>query len=129
MTPREETLLLGLVDWVALDRIHWVVEQSMPDARHGEVQSATLRLIHDLGVEELAELGTVDGTHGFVKWPEPIGDALERIRRSYICDFDNRNEWPWSCWLNLTPEGEDVARRIETPDGEAITVAHEGDDG
>lgn len=112
--PRDSILIRGLNDWVALDRIHWDVSQSMPGFPITAIQDATLTLIRDLVNQGLFEIGQVDEERGFSAWAEPLDEAMERVRRVYVDRFDNRSIWPWFCWLNLTEQGEQVARRIES---------------
>lgn len=114
MTPRESILLRGLTDWVALDRIHWDVSTFEPGAPLITIQEATLTLIHDLVEEGLFELGEVSDERGFSPWTEPLDEAVERIRRVYVTGFENKNIWPWYCWLNLTDKGEQLAQRIQS---------------
>lgn len=115
MTPRESILLRGLSDWVALDRIHWDVAESMPGTPVAAIQEATLKLIHDLVEEGLFEIGDVAGDRGFSAWASPLDESIERIRRVYVTEFDNKYVWPWYCWLNLTDNGERVAQKIGSP--------------
>lgn len=114
MTPRESILLRGLSDWVALDRIHGDVSETMPGAPAAAIQTATLDLIHDVVEEGLFELGDVTGDRGFSAWATPLNESMERIRRVYVAGFDNQYVWPWYCWLNLTDKGEQVAQNIES---------------
>lgn len=60
-TAREEVLSYGLVDWVALGRIHWYVTEDHPDAPLAEVQNQTLSLIRSLVREGLFEVGDLSG--------------------------------------------------------------------
>lgn len=112
MTPRENILRRGLADWVALDRIHWEVSESKPGAPLSAIQDATLTLIHDLVEEGLFEVGEVSDETGFTAWTEPLGEAVERIRRVYVAGFDQQDIWPWYCWLNLTDKGERLAQQV-----------------
>ncbi|WND57814.1 hypothetical protein ACORG1_05890 [Mycobacterium sp. TJFP1] len=114
MTPRESILLRGLADWVALDRIHWDVSESKPGAPLIVIQEETLALIHDLVAEGLFEVGEVSDERGFSPWTEPLDEAVERIRRVYVTEFDKQNIWPWYCWLNLTDKGEQLAQEIQS---------------
>jgi hypothetical protein len=40
-------------------------------------------------------------------------DSLKRIRHEYVERYDDKDRWPWYCWLDLTDEGDRVARAIE----------------
>jgi hypothetical protein len=114
VTPRESVLLRGLVDWVALDRIHWDVAQAHEGAPLSVVQSKTLELIRSVVAEGLFELGEVAGNQGFTRWDSPLDESIRRIRDIYVAKFDDRNVWPWFCWLNLTEKGERLAEEIES---------------
>lgn len=110
MTVRESVLLRGLSDWVALDRIHWDIARSMPNAPLVAIQTTTLDLIRSLVEEGLFEVGEVTAGSGFMAWTTSLEESVTRIRRVYVERFDDRDRWPWYCWLNLTDKGEQVAR-------------------
>ena len=114
MTPRENVLLRGLVDWVALDRIHWDVAQENHGAPLSVVQTKTLELIRSLVDEGLFELGDLTGNEGrFAPWDSTLDESIKRIRDVYVTNFDDQNVWPWYGWLDLTEKGERVAQEIE----------------
>lgn len=114
MTARESVLLRGLVDWVALDRIHWDVSQENQWAPLSVVQIKTLELIRSLVNEGLAELGDLATKEEFTPWDSPLDESIERIRDVYVGHFHDENVWPWYSWLNLTEKGEKVAQEIES---------------
>lgn len=115
MTPREEILIRALVDWVALDRIHWHVAEANRGAPIAVVQSETLSLIRSLVEEELFEVGDLSGDGGrFAAWNTSIDDSIARIRGAYVNNFEDQNTWPWVCWLDLTDAGTAVAQAVES---------------
>jgi hypothetical protein len=115
MTPRESALLRGLVDWVALDRIHWDVAQANRGAPMSVVQTRTLELIRSLVNEGLFELGDLSGPQGqFAAWDSPIDESINRIQDVYVANFEAQNVWPWYCWLNLTEKGTRLAQQIKS---------------
>jgi hypothetical protein len=114
VTPRESVLLQGLVDWVALDQVHSDVSRANEGTPLSVVQSKTLELIRSLVGEELFELGGVTAEDGFIRWNEPLSESIKRIQDVYVSNFDDRNVWPWFCWLNLTDKGERAAQDIES---------------
>ena len=113
MTPRESVLLRGQSDWVALDRIHWDVSEAMPKAPRAAVQEATLELIRELVEQGLFEIGDVTSGRGFQAWDQPLDEAIQRLRRVYVDQFEDQSVWPWYCWLNLTDKGEQVAQNLD----------------
>jgi hypothetical protein len=114
VTPRESILLQGLIDWVALDRVHYDVAQANEGSPLSVVQSKTLELIQSLVGEGLFELGGVTTDDGFIRWDGPLSESIKRIQDVYVTNFNDRNVWPWFCWLNLTEKGQRVAEDIES---------------
>lgn len=113
-TARERVLIRGLVDWVALDRVHWEVLQDNKEEPVTVVQRKTLDLIRSLADNGLVEVGDLSGDDGrFVAWRGSIDESIARISDAYVTNFDDSNSWPWVCWLDLTEAGVNVARDIE----------------
>lgn len=57
MSARDEVLLRGLIDWVALSSVHGAVEQENSGEPLAVVQDKVLDLIRSLVVDGLFELG------------------------------------------------------------------------
>jgi hypothetical protein len=113
-TTRAKVLASGLTDWVELGQIHSFVDSANPGASLAEIQAETLSLVGALADEGLFRLGDLTGPgNRFVAWNASTEDSLRRIRGEYVDRFDDKNSWPWYCWLDLTAEGERVARAIE----------------
>lgn len=116
MTSSDESLLLlGLYDWVALDHVHREIANHMIGFPTSQIQQAALELIREVVVQGLFEIGDVTAERGFVRWLEPIDQAISRIERYYIKAFDDTAVWPWCCWLDLTPYGRQIARELSAP--------------
>ncbi|NDJ91278.1 hypothetical protein [Mycolicibacter kumamotonensis] len=109
-SAREEVLLSGLVDWVALDRIHGFVAQENRGDVLSVIQEKTLELIRSLVGDGLFDVGDLQGEGGeFVSWETSVDESIQRIRHVYVSNFDDRYAWGWSCWLSLTAKGQRVA--------------------
>ncbi|WP_179472775.1 hypothetical protein [Mycolicibacterium vinylchloridicum] len=112
--PRDEVLLLGLVDWVPLERVHQAVVDVHPDCPLPRVRQSTLDLIDELTREGLFDIGDLTGENAyFVPWSMSRQESLQRVRTAYIDHFDNPDHWSWFCWLDLTPQGALIAQPIE----------------
>jgi hypothetical protein len=113
-SARDNVLLLGLVDWVPLERVHYEVAKASNDMPLSKVQTATLELIKTLVGEGLFVLGELahNGAR-FVPWDTPLDTSMERLREVYVQGFDNADAWQWFGWLDLTKMGEQVALPIE----------------
>jgi hypothetical protein len=112
---RDSILLLGLVDWVPLERVHFEVARAGDvSAATSEVQSSTLQLIESLVSEELFVLGTLaeNGTR-FMPWDGPLSELMQTLFTVYVEGHDDPDTWRWFCWLNLTKRGEKRALPME----------------
>jgi hypothetical protein len=116
--PRDEVLLLGLVDWVPLERVHQAVVDADPGRPLAQIQQETVNLIGELASEGLFTIGDLTGEGSrFAPWTMTIDQSLQRIRDVYVDGFDNPDLWFWFCWLDLTEAGADVATPLEPPAG------------
>jgi hypothetical protein len=113
-SPREKVLVSGLIDWVELGQIHSFVERANPGAALTAIQAETLGLVRALADEGLFVIGDLTAADGrFVAWTTSPEDSLKRIHHEYVDRFDDKDSWPWYCWLDLTAEGDRVARETE----------------
>lgn len=115
--PYQSLLLLGTYDWVALDHVHREIARHMIGSPISQIQQAALEFIREVVEQGLFEIGDVTAERGFVRWLEPIDQAISRIERFYIDAFDDTAVWPWCCWLNMTPYGEQIAHELSDPPG------------
>jgi hypothetical protein len=111
---REKVLLLGLVDWVPLERIHYEVAKANGQASPQQVQSETLHLVDSLVGEGLFVLGElIDSGTRFQPWDISLPASIQRLRDVYVDGYDDPDTWQWFCWLDLTDKGERIALPLE----------------
>ncbi|CAN5309749.1 hypothetical protein BH09ACT8_BH09ACT8_25710 [soil metagenome] len=111
---RDKVLLLGLVDWVPLERVHHEVAQANREARLQDVQRQTLDLIDTLVGEGLFVIGNlIDNGSRFEPWETLLSASIQRLREVYADGFNDPDTWQWFCWLDLTAKGEDIALPLE----------------
>lgn len=114
MSARDEVLLRGLIDWVALERIHSIVAQENPGQPLAIIQDKVLGLIRSLVSEGLFEVGDLATSNGrFSAWHTTLDESIERIREVYTSKFDDEPAWWFYCWLDATEAGLKVAEAIE----------------
>ncbi len=114
MSAREEVLLLGLIDWVALERIHRRVAQENHDKPLATIQDKVLDLIRSLVTDGLFEIGGLSTPNGrFCAWDTTLDESIVRIRDVYTNKFGDESAWWFCCWLDATDEGLKVAEAIE----------------
>jgi hypothetical protein len=108
---REEVLLDALVEPVNMAQIHWRVQQHHASASVPELQSETIEVVRSLVADGLVETGYPGPDGDFVR--EPFTETMQEIRDTYIARYDEPAEWMWSCWLNLTDKGRQLATSTE----------------
>lgn len=59
------------------------------------------------------EIGELGVNSRFAAWDIPLDDAIDRVRRPYVTQFDDETTWWFACWLNLTDRGQKVAEEVE----------------
>ncbi|AMU66347.1 hypothetical protein [Mycobacteroides abscessus] len=111
-SARNDVLMDGLEDWVHFYRVHRLVYLANPDASPAELQTESLNTVADLVAAGLYQVGTVERGIGFVPWGIPIDEALDRIRAEYVGHYDENGVWDYVAWLNLTDEGQKVAKAL-----------------
>ncbi|UQX11724.1 hypothetical protein [Candidatus Mycobacterium methanotrophicum] len=114
MSARDEVLLRGLIDWVALSSVHGAVERENSGEPLAVIQEKVLDLIRSLVTDGLFELGDLDTpNHRFGAWDAPLDESIQRIRDVYVNQFDDEAEWWFVCWLDATEKGLKAAEAIE----------------
>jgi hypothetical protein len=114
MSARDEVLLRGLIDWVALERVHWIVARENAGEPLSVVQDKVLDLIRSLvtdGLFELGDLATEDNRFG--AWDAPLDESIQQIRDVYTTKFHDEPEWWFYCWLAITEKGLAIAEALE----------------
>jgi hypothetical protein len=113
-SARDEVLLRGLIDWVALERVYRRVARENPSEPVSVIQEKVLALIRSLvtdGLFELGDLATEDSR--FRAWDTPLDESIQRIRDAYVNNFDDETKWWFVCWLESTKKGQQLAEDIE----------------
>jgi hypothetical protein len=114
MSAREDVLLRGLIDWIALERVHSRVARENAGQPLAVIQDKVLDLIRSLvtdGLCKLGDLATAD--HRFGAWDAPLDESMQKIRDVYVNQFDEDSEWWFYCWLKLTEEGVQAAEGFQ----------------
>jgi hypothetical protein len=113
MSARDEVLVRGLTDWVALERIHWIVAEENAGHPLAVIQDTVLELIRSLVSDGFYVVGELNGSSRFEAWDTPLDESIQRIRDVYTTKFDDEPEWWFYCWLAITEKGWQVAEDIE----------------
>jgi hypothetical protein len=90
-------------------------------------QNETLEVIRSLVSDGLFRLGgaAVLGEHlggvategeRFVPWNQPLDHSMHKISRVYVRHYDDPERWMYSAFMELTDNGEQLARSLERKD-------------
>ena len=108
---KDELLLEGQQDFIALWEVHdgFAGEDPAGAPPMPEVQGDTVQLIQELVNEGSFVVGYPDRkeTTGFTEIS--LDAAMEKIEKSYIHNFEDRESWTNIVWLKLTDQGEKLA--------------------
>jgi hypothetical protein len=113
---RGELLLDGIVDTINLAGIHSRVKQHYPSASEPELINATVETIRALIDDDLMEAGYYGDNGKFT--PAPLDQWMRELTDAYVTHHDDRAEWVFSYWLNLTDKGRRIA--LSTEQGKAV---------
>jgi hypothetical protein len=114
ISARDEVLLRGLIDCVALERVHSRVARESAGEPLAVIQGKVLDLMRSLVTEGLFEVGDLATSNGrFAAWDTTLDESIERIRDVYTTKFDDEPAWWFYCWLDATEAGLKVAEAIE----------------
>lgn len=109
--PQEDVLVGGLDDWADAG---WVYQSTSLAGITDSIQRRTLAigLIAELLVEGLMLAGDVD-EHGHHPWPHSVGDAIERITRTWLTEWPDEIPTPGAiAWLANTEAGNRAGREV-----------------
>jgi hypothetical protein len=113
---RGELLLDGIVDTINLAGVHSRVKQHYPSASEAGLIDETVEAIRSLVNDGLMEAGYLGDNGKFA--PAPFDWWMQQLTDAYVTNHDDRAEWVFSYWLNLTDKGRRIA--LSTEQGKAV---------
>jgi hypothetical protein len=111
---RDSILASGHDDFVSMADVQSSI------SRGGLADSVTVRrqlvvdTVRSLLVDGLAEVGDIPGRDdpGFKTWPGSVDEVMKRFVDRFVGNYDDRLEWEYTIWLNLTAKGEQAAADV-----------------
>ncbi|QLL09998.1 hypothetical protein H0P51_04655 [Mycobacterium vicinigordonae] len=108
----------------------WHVRQHNPADTQTEWQTETVETIRSVVADGLFRLGgeVVRGEHlggvategeEFVAWHQTLDRCLQKISHNYVKHYDDPQRWMYAAYLELTEQGEQQARALESKDVES----------
>jgi hypothetical protein len=85
-----------------------------------ERQQLVVDTVRSLLVDGLVEVGVIPSpsSPGFKTWPGTVDEVMTRFIDRFVGHYDDRREWQYKIWLNLTAKGQQASNDIvgEAPD-------------
>ncbi len=77
-------------------------------------QQLVVDTVRSLLVDGLAEVGDIPGRDdpGFKTWPGTVDDVMTRFADRFVGHYDDRLQWEYTIWLNLTAKGEQASADV-----------------
>ena len=104
----------GHNDFVSMADVQSCISRGRLADPVAERQQLVVNTIRSLLVDGLAEVGDIPGRDdpGFKTWPGTIDEVMTRFVDRFIEHYEDRREWKYAIWLDLTPKGQEASNHI-----------------
>ena len=112
-TLRDDILGMGLDDYVSMaDVLACIANGASADAL-APYKQLVVDTLRSLLVDGLAVVGDIPGRNdpGFKPWPGSVDEVMARFTALFVDRYEDRIEWEYRIWINLTDAGERVAAK------------------
>ena len=113
-TLRSDILASGHNDFVSMADVQGRISRRRLADSVAERQRLVLDTVRSLVVDGLVEVGDIPGRGdpGFKPWPGDVDEVMTRFTDLFVGRYDDRLEWEYTIWLNLTAEGQQASNDI-----------------
>jgi hypothetical protein len=110
-TLRRDILAVGGDDFVSMADVQGFVDDGGLAESADERQRLVVDTIRSLLVDGLVEVGGIPSpsSPGFKTWPGTVDEVMTRFTDRFVGHYDDRQEWAYKIWLNLTAKGQQVS--------------------
>ena len=110
-TLRGDILAMGRDDFVSMADVQGQISRGRLADSVAERQQLVVDTVRSLLVDGLVEVGVIPSPSnpGFKTWPGTVDEVMTRFIDRFVGHYDDRHEWEYTIWLNLTPKGEQVS--------------------
>jgi hypothetical protein len=117
-TLRDDILAIGRDDFVSLADVQGLLDDGGLAESAAECQKLVMDTVRSLLEEGLVEVGVIPSpsSPGFKTWPGTVDEVMMRFAELFVRHYDNRHEWAYKIWLNLTPLGRQASTGDESAD-------------
>jgi hypothetical protein len=110
-TLRGDILAVGGDDFVSMADVQGFIDDGGLADSAPERQRLVVDTIRSLLVDGLVEVGGIPSpsSPGFKTWPGTVDEVMTRFTDRFVEHYDDRHEWAYKIWLNLTAKGQQVS--------------------
>jgi hypothetical protein len=100
-------LMSGHNDFVSMADVQACIFDGKLNALSAEHQQLVIDTVRSLLEDGLVEVGVIPGRNdpGFKPWPGTAEEVMTQFIERFIGHHDDRLQWQYSIWLNLTAKG------------------------
>lgn len=104
---RGDILAMGGDDFVSMADVQACIFDGKLNALSAEHQQLVIDTVRSLLEDGLVEVGVIPGRNdpGFKPWPGTAEEVMTQFTERFIGHQDDRLQWQYSIWLNLTAKG------------------------
>lgn len=110
-TLRGDILAMGGDDFVSMADVQGQIDRGRLADSVSERQQLVVDTVRSLLVDGLVEVGVIPSpsSPGFKTWPGTVDEVMTRFIDRFVGHYDDRSEWAYKIWLNLTKKGERIS--------------------
>ncbi|OBK38181.1 hypothetical protein A5658_26595 [Mycobacterium sp. 1245111.1] len=114
-TLRGDILAVGIEDFVSLAAVQGLIDDGDLADSASERQQLVVNTVRSMLEEGLVEVGVIPSpsSPGFKTWPGTVDEVMERFAERFVGHYEDRYEWAYKIWLNLTTKGREVSAAFE----------------
>jgi hypothetical protein len=111
---RDDILAGGHDDFVSMADVQACIFGGLLADLSTAHQQLVVDTVRSLLEDGLAEVGDIPGRGdpGFKPWPGTVDEVMARFVDRFVGHYDDRLEWQYSIWLNLTAKGQEASADI-----------------
>jgi len=114
-TLRGDILAVGVDDFVSMADVQGLIDYGGLADSAAECQQLVLNTLRSMLEEGLVEVGVIPSpsSPGFKTWPGTVDEVMERFAERFVAHYDDRYEWAYKIWLNLTAKGREQSAAFD----------------
>jgi hypothetical protein len=113
-TLRGDILAVGADDFVSMADVQGLIDDGGLADSAAERQRLVVDTVRSLLEDGLVEVGVIPSPSkpGFKTWPGTVDEVMMRFTDRFVGHYDDRHQWAYTIWLNLTPEGHQASAEV-----------------